>query len=262
MKLHYMKPIKEYINDSLTAGKETFDNLTAVREGLFDSEDDLLNKTPDQAIYDYLKSIDNSHTTRNIEKDFSIKDGIIYDNYPSGRTFELDAPLPSYINFDKKSCDTLRFILCYNNITQDQLKRLPGFISAICTDKVSNLTFLVKDSFDMSDVRSFNKIKLKTKKPSSWLELYLDSATPDDIMNISMTTDTRVELHIEDLNSYDKLSFSTKHGEILSNHLLTKLKCPTIIYSAGRLRSILKFTDINQTVTIDPRKGRWREKIK
>lgn len=31
-----MKPIKEYINDSLIAGKETF-------EGLFDDEDDLLN---------------------------------------------------------------------------------------------------------------------------------------------------------------------------------------------------------------------------
>ena len=240
-----MKPIKKYII-----------------EGLFDSEDDLLDKTPDQAIYDYLKSIDSCNTTRNIEKDFSIKNGIIYNDYPSGRSFKLDAPLPSYINFDKKSCDTLRFELNYNNITNEQLKRLPGFISSIHTDKISNLTLRVKDSFDMSEVKYFNKIKLKTKKPSSWLELYLDSVTPDDIMNISMTTDTRVELHIEDLDSYDKLSFSTKNGEILSNHLLTKLKCPTIICSAGRLRSILKFTDINQTVTLDTRRGRWRERIK
>lgn len=40
-----MKPIKEYINDSLIAGKETF-------EGLFDDEDDLLNKMPNDAIID------------------------------------------------------------------------------------------------------------------------------------------------------------------------------------------------------------------
>lgn len=240
-----MKTIKQYI-----------------KESLFDDEDDLLDKTPDQAIYDYLKSIDKSITTRKIEKDFSIKDGIIYDNYPSGRSFSLDEPLPSYINFDKKSCGTLRFALCYDNITQDQLKRLPGFIDAIYTDKISNLTLCVKDSLNITDVKSFNKIKLKTKKISSWLELYANKVSVDDIMNISMTSDTRVELHLYDQSSYDKLSFSIRNGGILSNYLLTKLKCPVIICHSGKFRSILKFVDENQTVTLDPRRGQWNEKMK
>ena len=240
-----MKTIKQYI-----------------KESLFDDEEDLMNKIPDQTIYDYLKSIDNSVTTRKIEKDFSIKDGVIYDNYPSGRSFKLNAPLPSYINFDKKSCDTLRFTLCYNNITQDQLKRLPGFISGIYADKISNLTLRVKDSLIITGVKSFNKIKLKTKKPSSWLELYVNEVSVDDIMNITMTTDTRVELHIKDQDSYDELNFSIKNGSILSNHLLTKLKCPVMLCVLGRFRSILKFVDKNQTVTIDPRYGHWNEKIK
>ena len=139
-----MKNIKEYISESL-----------------FDSEDDLLDKTPDQVIYDYLKSIVRYGQIKYVEENFYIKNGIVYYKGSQHFDFTLEDPMPSYMKFDKKTCSGhIIFSLIYDGISQKDLDRLPDVVWLIESNVLSidKLLLLVSITYDITVIITLSAI--------------------------------------------------------------------------------------------------------
>lgn len=153
-----MKPIKEYINDSLIAGKETF-------EGLFDDEDDLLNKMPNDAIIDWF----NEHVRFNkslhmgfipASEALSISDnGTISFQITHGCGYiEYYEQPPKWMKFDEKTWKNTYTYIYYDVTSQKDIERIPqgrnGHIIKFSNNKTQNITVTGHCTFSSKSLKN------------------------------------------------------------------------------------------------------------
>jgi len=246
-----MKNIKEYINESL-----------------FDDEDDLLDKNPDQVIFDYLKSIVLSHQVKYVDEEFYIKNGIIYYRGSDQFTFTIESPMPSYINFDKKSCgDNIISLLSYNGISQEDLDRLPGGVWLIKSNRLSKLTIPIYKALDLQEVNIFNNVILKPVEEYTNIAITIgkrkqNKLTPKDIMNLSVQgKDPEVCLRIINQNDYNDIKNMLLSDPDFSKHVIKDLHCSVIVGNyGGREKYFLEYLDMSDNITDVISKGQWRER--
>lgn len=139
-----MKSLNLYINESLIAGKETF-------ESLFDDEDDLLNKIPSTAV-DWLFDKDNAHIVYNGFKTITRehRDVIIYNSKGELSVAQdkrsqnhllifLHKPLPNFIRFDEDDINNgyITFAIKYDVKSQKDIP-LAGVLTI--SGDMNNLT--------------------------------------------------------------------------------------------------------------------------
>ena len=109
-----MKTIKEYINESL-----------------FDSENDLLDKTPTDAIIEWfdenVKFINCAiRSTRIPARDvLSVNNGLLTVELPIGTCIDYYAQPPKWIKFDEKSWGNTFSYVCYDVTSQKDIERIP-----------------------------------------------------------------------------------------------------------------------------------------
>ena len=188
MKLYYMKPIKEYINDNLITGKEIF-------EGLFDSEDDLLDKELSTKGLNWLLDRRNACINNNAEEKLKVKDNgeIIYlDSQFKPLVVTLYKPLPDWIKFDDNlSNDRLEFILNYPVKTQADIPSI-GYIRSVRGD-LHNMIIKVSQGFHQNRIvfNSCNSIKKLTLDAPEGSDILIkienSRATFKDFANIKTT---------------------------------------------------------------------------
>lgn len=254
-----MKHIKEYINDSLIACKGTF-------ESLFDDEDDLLDKVPDQVIYDYLKGIVKQYQIKYVEENFYIKNGIIYCKGDEQFDLCFEGPIPPYIKFDKDSCVSVLSVLLYDGISQKDLDRVPGGVWMIESNKLSKLTIPIYKTLNFQGVGAFNKVVLKTVKEYPNIVITLgkikqNKLTPKDLMNLSIQgKDPEVCLRIINNNAYIDIKNMLLNDPNFSKHVIKDLHCSDIVgdYELGGYYS-LEYLDASGKPTSVISKGQWRE---
>ena len=171
------------------------------------------------------------HTVKELYDNLYVIDDVIYSKAtgPGSKVFafKLTEPLPDYVIFDKKSCKNLEFALDYNNISQDQLNRLPGSIISINSNKISGLKITGDDKIDITQVKSLNKIKIKGLfGGKSTVSLIFDKILINDIYNIS--SQCEIILRINDQKSYDNLINMMMNDDKLYSHIHDKLRCVEI----------------------------------
>lgn len=189
-----MKPIKEYINDSLIAGKETF-------EGLFDDEDDLLNKMPNDAIIDWF----NEHVRFNkslhmgfipASEALSISDnGTISFQITHGCGYiEYYEQPPKWMKFDEKTWKNAYTYIYYDVTSQRDIENIPlgkfNRIAEIRNNKTQNLTLNETCNINSSNIKNITytvnsnilvgakdlnqltEIKFTNYSNQNWISLY------------------------------------------------------------------------------------------
>ena len=234
-----------------------------IKESLFDDEEDLLDRAaPDESIYNYLESIKFSRWD-NIRKLFNIKKGIIYGANNINQAFLLIKPLPSYINFDKNSCSQLKFYISYNNITQEQIDRLPGCVASINSNKISNLIIPTGAFIDLTSVDNFNKIKLDINPIYNQFVLCFDDFDRDDLKKIEVCSKTHKQIETGVLKIYDDKSYEDfisiiKADTDLTDYLLNTLKCNIVSGSDY----CIKFLDNKNKPTFSAKNCKWKKRRK
>ena len=246
-----MKHIKEYINDGLIACQGTF-------ESLFDDEDDLLDKVPDQAILDYIKSIVAPQLRSGVEKNFYINNGVVYCNRPDRYGFVFKGTIPSYINFDKESCSSISSVMIYEGISQEDIDKIPAYITHIKCKKLSNVTIPIKKSIDLSKVKSFNSISIKPIDNYKFINLKFKNPVLKDLQNISVLGEHVVTVNVNDNTSYQNIKGALLSNQDISKHFVKSLKCCEITCDDKNIY-ILNFVDKQGEVTTDFSKGQWRK---
>lgn len=130
-------------------------------EGLFDNDDNLVDKNPTEAIYSWLKQYTSLRTP---EKLLLMGPRGLYSKH--GRQIILYDHIPDFIQFDM-SKNNLTWIINISNLTQKDLDKLPGTIMSI-NDPVQTTMFGGKSTIlkDLnikawSDIRFYGIEELK-----------------------------------------------------------------------------------------------------
>lgn len=164
-----MKNIKEYIN-----------------EGLFDDEDDLLDKKPDQAIiYWFENNIDNPQWYISNRMIWA-KNGIVYRNIPGDGVMIFNSNPPDWIKFDKKNWPRQYSQINFDVKSQDDINNIPGRIIWVYSKVFENVEVNTGLNITFFNPVEIKNVKLYNKTNDS-IEVRLSRANPskDTLMNIS-----------------------------------------------------------------------------
>ena len=141
-----MKNIKEYINESL-----------------FDSEDDILNRDPSEAILNWLEK--NIFSIYMIKDRIKIKKGVVYHAGKLYAPYFFKANPPSWVKFDKRSWEDVLTGIKYNVNSQADISNIPGRIEGIECDFIKNID-IENSSITINDIKDIENIHLSYKDPS------------------------------------------------------------------------------------------------
>lgn len=179
-----MKSIKEYIT-----------------EGLFDSEDDLLdNKLSAESIRwfdEHVKFVKGlGHNIIPAEKVLSVNDGVLTLKLPIATDIEFYEQPPKWIKFDKKSWEDAFSKICYDVTSQKDIERIPqgrnGHIIKFLNHKTQNIV--------LDDWCTFESKNLK---------------------NIIINKGANIEIITDDINQLTEIKFS----KFSSQNYLSLVNC-------------------------------------
>lgn len=161
-----MKTIKEYINESL-----------------FDDENDLLDKKPDQAMINWLEK--NTSGSSFIQKNFIfVNNGAVYNKAHS--YFRFDQNPPSWIKFDEKSWAGQGSELTFDIKSQKDISNIPGWIEHISGNIVKDVDINTFDITFGPSVKEIKNVSLHWDGDNDIrVTLTYTNPTEDTLMNIS-----------------------------------------------------------------------------
>lgn len=197
-----MKSIKEYISDDLIAGKETF-------ESIFDDEDDLLDKTTDQAAIDWLlKNTDLELPLKHNR--VKVNNGKVYvDPFINWNTITIKSNPPKWIKFDEKSWEEQPFNIKYSIKSQKDIDNIPGWIERIEAQTVKNTDINTKFIKFIYTKEIENVILHWDKEDNIHVEFAQTQPDENTLMNISSITNN-IYIDIRKTKLCDKLKRQIK----------------------------------------------------
>lgn len=182
-----MKTIKEYINESL-----------------FDDENDLLDKKPDQAMINWLE--ENTAGSFLIKKNLIfVNNGIVYNKSNTHSFFSFNQNPPSWIKFDERSWIDQSMELTFDIKSQDDISNIPGRIEQVRGN-------IVKDV----DINTFNIIFAGVKEIKN-VSLHWDK---DDDIHVTLTYTNPTEDTLMNISAYE----NSLYVDIYKTKLCEKLK--------------------------------------
>jgi len=168
-----MKNIKEYINESL-----------------FDSEDDLLDKTPDIAIYKWLgENTDLEYALKHNR--VKVNNGKVYtDTSTNWSPVTIKSNPPKWIKFDEKSWGEQAINIKYSIKSQKDINNIPGWIERIEAPVVKNVDINTK-FLEFIYTKEIENIILHYDKEDN-IHVEFAQSEPDEntLMNISSITNS------------------------------------------------------------------------
>ena len=168
-----MKSIKEYIT-----------------EGLFDDEDDLLDKKPDQAMINWLE--ENTSLEYALKHNRSkVNNGKVYiDPSTNWSPVAVKSNPPKWINFDKKSWEEQAINIKYSIKSQKDIDNVPGWIERIEAQTVKNVDINTKFIEFIYTKEIENVILHYDKEDNIHVEFAQTEPDENTLMNISSITNS------------------------------------------------------------------------
>lgn len=220
------KSLPEYVKESLYIYKA--DKSLQISEGLFDDEEELLDKKLSSTIINWFKDSANAHVDpRHLE---ILDSGAVKLN--SKVIIEWHRPLPDWIVLDKKSWEENATNAIWFPIkSQDDLNNIPGKISEILMTKVlKNITINADNSIDIGDLNDYKNITLIGNKEPLKLNLYnIKTNTPEKLLEFNYSNTPRVHLFT---NIGDEIFNNYNQYENILNELVRR-KVVIISYYIG-----------------------------
>ncbi len=141
-----MKTIKEYI-----------------KESLFDSEDDILNRDPSEAILNWLEK--NVFSWYMMKDHVKIKNGVVYHTGKIYAPYFFNVNPPGWVKFDKRSWEDVPTGIKYNVNSQADISNIPGRIEGIECDFIKNID-IENSSITIINIKDIENIHLSYEDPS------------------------------------------------------------------------------------------------
>ena len=167
-----MKTIKEYINESL-----------------FDNEDDLLDKHPDNAIYKWLE--ENTKLKFLLEKKIIfVENGVVYSKAANSSALVFHQNPPEWIKFDEKSWNEQNIEIDYDIKSQKDIDNIPGMINQTRNNIIKDVDINTCNIYFVKS-KSLENVKLHYDEDDSiHVTLSLMEPTEKTLMNISSEDNT------------------------------------------------------------------------